>query len=283
MKICYWGTAAAEGIPAIFCNCDVCKEAREKKDRYIRTRSQLLIDDTLMLDFNADTYAHLLKYGFNAAQLKDVIVTHIHGDHYYPEDISLRREGYCTGMKYPTLTFHGSEDLLTQYEYSQRGDLRPVETGRIAFDVLQPYKWSEIAGFRVVPLPATHGTPHPMVYLLQKEGKTAFILNDSGILKDEVFAWIKDSGIKFDLVSYDCTMGCLDTIKAWGDNASHMGIPNILAVRERLKANGNYKDDTVSVITHFSHNGEGVGYGDMLKTAEKYGFVLAYDGMTVEI
>ena len=29
MKIKYLGTAAAEGVPAIFCNCETCKEARK--------------------------------------------------------------------------------------------------------------------------------------------------------------------------------------------------------------------------------------------------------------
>ena len=45
MKFHFLGTAAAEGIPALFCECAVCKEAREKGGRFIRTRSQALIDD----------------------------------------------------------------------------------------------------------------------------------------------------------------------------------------------------------------------------------------------
>ncbi|BFG89672.1 hypothetical protein Q99_00971 [Enterococcus faecalis EnGen0064] len=37
MKINYLGTGAAERIPGIFCNCKLCKYAREKKGREIRT------------------------------------------------------------------------------------------------------------------------------------------------------------------------------------------------------------------------------------------------------
>jgi phosphoribosyl 1,2-cyclic phosphodiesterase len=29
MKLNFLGTAAAEGFPAIFCNCEYCKEARK--------------------------------------------------------------------------------------------------------------------------------------------------------------------------------------------------------------------------------------------------------------
>lgn len=48
MKLQYLGTAAAEGWPALFCECDHCKRAKEAGGRNIRTRSQAVIDDTLM-------------------------------------------------------------------------------------------------------------------------------------------------------------------------------------------------------------------------------------------
>lgn len=48
MKIKYLGTAAAEGIPALFCRCDICKEARKRGGREIRTRSQAIIDEKLL-------------------------------------------------------------------------------------------------------------------------------------------------------------------------------------------------------------------------------------------
>lgn len=51
MKINYLGTGAAERIPGIFCNCKLCKYAREKKGREIRTQTQLIIDDVLLIDF----------------------------------------------------------------------------------------------------------------------------------------------------------------------------------------------------------------------------------------
>ena len=53
MKINYLGTGAAERIPGIFCNCKLCKYAREKKGREIRTQTQLIIDDVLLIDFHS--------------------------------------------------------------------------------------------------------------------------------------------------------------------------------------------------------------------------------------
>jgi len=54
-------------------------------------------------------------------------------------------------------------------------------------------------------------------------------------------------------------------------------------VRDKLKKLGLYKDDTVDIVTHFSHNGPHVGYGDFKPLAEKEGFILAYDGYVIEI
>ena len=51
MKIQILGTAAAEGWPALFCNCEACRRAREKGGKNIRTRAGTLIDDQLLIDF----------------------------------------------------------------------------------------------------------------------------------------------------------------------------------------------------------------------------------------
>ncbi len=285
MKIAFWGTAAAEGIPGIFCNCAQCQQARERGGRHIRTRSQLLFDDRLLMDFHADTYGHSLKYNFNLANLKNVVITHVHEDHYYPADFAQRRKGYAHAMAQETLTVYGSQDVreYAEKELSAIGQSLQeiIDEKRIAFGVFAPYETKQIDGFEVTAIPATHGTPHPYIYSFYKDGKRALIFNDSGFLSDEANEFLKNSGWKFDFVSYDCT---------WGKEPagavalrSHLGVPDIVAQREIFIKNGNYKPDTVDVITHFSHNIKGCGYDDMLPVAKEHGFILAYDGMVIDI
>lgn len=55
MKIQFLGTAAYEGIPAMFCQCEQCNTARKRGGKNLRTRSQALIDGKLLIDFPADT------------------------------------------------------------------------------------------------------------------------------------------------------------------------------------------------------------------------------------
>lgn len=281
MKIHYWGTAAAEGIPSVFCNCKVCQEARREGGRYIRFRSQVMLDDELLVDFGADTFHNSIRYGYDLSKLGDVLITHSHADHFYPQEFFNRIVSFAYDMKYETLTLHGSPGLVDEfYRYCS---YTLIEQKRIALDPLEPYKKVKIGSFEVTPLPATHGTYKPYVFVIEKDGKTLLYHNDSGVLKDEVFEWLKTSGIKLDVASYDCTMGTMDTYHDWGENASHMGLCNVVTEREKMKAAGVYKDSTIDVVTHFSHNGPHVGYGEFKPLAEKEGFILAYDGFVLEI
>ena len=61
MKLKYLGTAAAEGYPAMFCDCENCRKAMKSKGKNIRSRSQAIIDDSLLVDFPCDTYYHCLN------------------------------------------------------------------------------------------------------------------------------------------------------------------------------------------------------------------------------
>ena len=77
MKILCMGTAA-EGWPTLFCSCPVCAHAREAGGRNLRTRTQALLDGSLLLDFPPDTYSHALQYGLNLGNIRTLLVTHGH-------------------------------------------------------------------------------------------------------------------------------------------------------------------------------------------------------------
>lgn len=284
MKLRYLGTGASEGIPAVFCNCPVCKEARTKKGRHIRTRSQAIIDNELLIDFGADSYAHSLNFDIDFSKIQNLVVTHVHQDHYYPCELLNRQIGLAKDMDTPTLLVYGSEDIQTsaykQWQAIGKDDVLERQN-RVKFCFFKPYETKKIQDFFVTAIPATHTTTHPYIYAIEKGGKSMLYFNDSGYLSTEAMAFLKQKGFVFDLVSYDCTWGAKD---AGLDDAlgSHMGLPNNIIARNRFIENGNYKENTISVITHFSHNIPKCGYDDMLGVAKDNGFLLAYDGMEIE-
>ena len=272
MKIKYLGTGASEGIPSVFCNCPVCQEARVKKGKHIRTRSQAIIDGKLLVDFNADSYAHSIAYDIDFSKIAHVLITHTHQDHYYPGELLNRQIGLARPSM-DTLTVYGSEDIkdsaYKQWQALGKDDVLERQN-RLRFCFFKPYETKKIGDYLITAIPATHTTAQPYIYAIEKDGKSLLYFNDSGYLSQEATAFLRERAFQFDLVSYDCTWGAKD---AGLDDAlgSHMGVPNNIIARNRFIENGNYKQNTTSVITHFSHNIERCGYDDMVGVAKDNG------------
>ena len=93
------GTAALERIPAIFCNCDNCRKALAAGGKNIMTRSQALVDDTLLIDLNSETYTHFLSLGRTLWDLEHVLITHAHCDHFTFEEFCCRIPGKTSAHK----------------------------------------------------------------------------------------------------------------------------------------------------------------------------------------
>ncbi len=283
MKIQYWGTAAAEGVPGIFCSCDVCKAARIKKGRHIRTRSQVLINDDLLVDFGPDTYAHTLKYDFDMSRLEHVIITHPHEDHFYPDELTNRLSAYSKAPDAPTLVVHGAEETLDSIR--RISDAKPIYKGqdRILFDIMKEYETRDINGYMVTPLPARHGTKTPFNYLIEDGEKTLLILNDTGRPDASVYEYLISRRIVLDVISFDTTYGFENVLLKYGVADHHMGLIDNFAVREYMILNGIADKNTVCIANHFSHQGVDADYEKMCEHGENYGFTISYDGMVIEV
>ena len=97
--------------------------------------------------------------------------------------------------------------------------------------------------------------------------------NDTGYFLEETFAYIEREKIRFDFVSYDCTI--VDNTTS--DEGGHMGFANIERVRNRLRDFGSIDDKTIEYVTHFSHNGNPI-QERLEKIASPLGLGVAYDG-----
>lgn len=275
MRIQFLGTAAAEGIPAVFCACDVCRKVRRIGGRDVRSRCQTLIDDCLLIDFGPDTYHHCLTYGVDLSTVRDAIVTHVHEDHFYPTELgNLRRPFAVTPEGVPNFRIWGSCDVgsLTESIFANpriRGEFREVK----------PFQPNSIAGFSVTALKATHGTENPYVYLIEKDGKCLLYAHDSGIFPDETWDYLAGLKLHIDMISFDCTGGTEDDL----DYASHMCLGRNIRCRERLQSMGLVDDETRCFVNHFSHNGKDVLWDDLKPQACAAGFEVTYDGLVTEI
>jgi len=277
MKLQYWGTAAAEGLPAIFCRCETCQKAREQGGRNIRMRPNAMIDGVLKIDFNADTYGQSLKYGVDLTDLKYLLVTHTHSDHFYPSDLGMRRQGFANYCGNKTmLTVYGSEKVMDTI--SPMSESKSM-AGLLQGVLVQPMEKVQIDKYTVYPVRGVHAAAAgPLIYAITDGERTLLYCHDSGPLPDEAFAYWKENGLKSDYVSMDCTSGCSPM-----DYDAHMNLERNIAMRDRLLAEGIADEKTVFCCNHFSHNGAHSLYDEFVEIAAKEGFITSFDGMTVEI
>ena len=279
MKIQYLGTAAAEGIPALFCSCKSCEEARRLGGKNIRTRSQAIIDDTLLIDFPADTYMHVLHGGLQLHKVRHCLITHAHCDHLYPDELSMRHGNFAkmTAEEEGVLCLYGSRavkkkvgDIIYDYDLEKQN--------RVSFCSVLPHQTYDVGGYSVTPMTAVHDPmAGPYIYAIAKDGKTMLYGHDTGVFPEATWEYLAKSGLRFDFVSLDCTEG--DGPMGYD---SHMNLERDLLVRERLIAIGCADEKTVFCANHFSHNGQNVTYDVFTERAAKHGFLTSFDGMCVE-
>lgn len=275
MKLRFLGTAAAEGWPAIFCECEGCKKARENGGKDLRHRCAYMIDDDTMVDFGPDVYAQSISYGIDLAKLKYLFITHGHTDHFTPKELNFRSGGYSDARN--NLDLYANQyslDLLTKCLY------KPVDEfhlWKITPYLMEPGNTIQAGDMTVTAIRADHAGPEqiPLNYIIQRQGVTLFIGNDSGWWSDE--SWDIMSRFKLDIAVLECTYG----IKWPDQRVKHMGAGCTVAVRDEMAKRGMLKEDSIVVATHFSHNCQDL-HSDFEAYFNPRGIIVAYDGMVVE-
>lgn len=276
MELQYLGTAAAEGWPAVFCNCQACLDARRLGGKNIRTRSQALIDRQLLLDLPCDTYLHMLREQLDLSGVRWLLVTHSHTDHFYPAELVNRGHCYAHDMKSPTLDIYCSEAVRDYFYRAAAHELEQDVEDRLRFHIVKPFLSFDAGPYHVTPLPARH-IEQALFYLIEKDGKSLLYAHDTGRFFKEVYDFLGKRGKPLDLVSLDCTSGCYEN----GEEGGHMGLPDNVAVRQLLLESGAADGHTRFILNHFSHNGKWL-YEEMAAHSAAEHMEPSYDGMEIQ-
>lgn len=283
MELLFLGTGAAEGVPAMYCECETCQTVRARGEGEYHTRSQLLIDGALGIDFPPDAYYRSLKMGVQLSRLTHLLVTHSHMDHFYAHDFILRGYKYTATTLQP-LHIYGNEEVCAVYRECTRREMRE-EVGREIHmhfvKPFQPFVLGESGEYLATALPAQHSkTEQAYVYLLEKGEECYLHLTDTGRLPKETLAYLKEylvqQGKKLGAVTFDCTF----LYRTAGDVSRHMGLEDNMAMKAFFEDAGIVDERTMYVITHYSHNNQPLK--ETLDRAEKdYGVIAAYDGKKI--
>ena len=280
MKVKFLGTAASEGFPAVFCNCEYCQKAREKKGKNIRTRHQTLINEDLLIDLPADTYMHTLNGELRLDKVKHLLITHAHVDHFYPLELTNKVVPYAHDQESEKLKVYGGQGALKLY-LKDVGDFDINGFKNIvSFHFIECYKPTDIGdGYIITSLPARHDFGNDgRIFIIEKDGKKILYAHDTGIFYDEVYDYMEKAGVYFDFISLDCT----NVELLFPDNSSHMGFNQIERVLKKLVEIKAIDDNTIKYVNHFSHNGNAL-QENVEKSAVKYGLKVAFDGEEVSL
>ena len=274
MKVQYYGTAAYEGIPSLFCQCDTCRTAQKRGGKNIRTRAQALIDDQILLDFGPDTVAHHLRFSPDWNRITHCLITHSHSDHFYPNDMEMSAPGYAAGIQ-TKLHYIADRDAFDQISaVFANNPARFTHTADVTLlTVGTPFP---VNGHTVLAVRANHAPDtSPVIYALTDGKKRMLYAHDTGILSKESMDALRAFGC-FDFVSLDAT-GAFQT----GWTNSHLSFDTCISVMQTMKETGMANDRTIFVVNHFSHNGRAL-QEEMEEAMHPYGIQVAYDGMIVE-
>ena len=275
MEIQYLGTAAAEGLPALFCGCDICNRARKAGGKEVRTRTQSIVDGRLLIDFPPDTYTHAIRHALRLGELQHLLVTHSHMDHFFPVELIHRHEHFGHHAK-GMLHVYGNEAVEKAFYDAvliDRFQVHPLDEA-VRFIRIEPFEEFEAEGYHIIPVPADHDKRETcFIYIIEKDGTCLLYGHDTGMkLSDE--AWECIFSHKYRLISLDATMGRKHS------DGYHMGLIDAIAFAKPLEERGCIDSDTVRVVNHFSHNGD-MTHAQLEAFAKEHGLTAAYDGMKV--
>ncbi len=278
MKFQYLGTAATEGFPAAFCNCESCQKARKDRDTEWRTRSQAIIDDVMLVDFPPESYVHAVRWGVDLSAVRTLLVTHSHTDHFYAQEFVNRGYKFAYGIKSAFLDIYADEEVLSVFAEGTKREMRESVREGIRTHCVEPFGRFVADGYEVLTLPAHH-TPNEraLLYCIRKD-KTILYMNDTGLPEEGLYKFLAENGVVADFVSLDCTFA--DSREPHSER--HMGFREDIQVREKLIQYGVVHTDTKYCVTHFSHNHAPFRERMEMK-AREYGFLSAHDGMLLEI
>lgn len=199
----FMGTGAGCGVPAFFCDCPACNEARElprarRGDCGVMVRGE----KTILIDTPPDTRHQLLREDVRTVDA--LLYTHAHFDHLG----GLGELEYLVQLvKKQPLPTYASADALAGIAAEFHYMTYCLETHEVS-----PFGTIEIDEVRYTALPVTHA-PGTYGYLIETDETRLFYASDTGKLPAETAERVRD----VDIMALDATFWK----RNWSPEAHH--------------------------------------------------------------
>ncbi len=255
MDLLFTGTCAADFSPLL-------KTTFSKAfDRDARRSSGLLLDRHLQIDCGYHTVEALEILNIPLSDITDVLITHIHPDHFLPEKI----EQIASAPRKEKLRVWMHRDAIEEFSLPNC-DVRGLEA-------LQSVTIGE---YEITPLDANH-TGHPLHFYIECGDKKLFYGCDGAWLLNKSYYFLKEKHL--DLMILDGTVGDYE-----GDYrmAEHNSIPMIRLMLPSLYTAGVIDKHTQIWLSHIAPSLH-KSHAETEKLLQPDGLHIAYDGMELKL
>ena len=274
MKLQYLGTSGAEGMPGIFCDCDICLEAEKRKGPNLRMRPCALIDDSILLDYSPDLYSARLRFGVRLSQVRNVFVTHPDAEHFHPELLEFYPYGSSIIRKGEGVTFYGNRSTKARFDAFMATRAGKRAEGYADYRLIEAFESISVNDITFTALPANHGVPgFCNLYLVERGSSSLLYAHDTGRLPESVWEYLKNK--KLTCVSMDASYGAHPTL-----DSGHMNFAMDIETHERMLKEGILADGAYFILNHFLHVG-GMLHEEITAMMAPRGMLPAYDGMVI--
>lgn len=251
LSLTFLGTGTSQGVPAIGCDCDVCRSP-DPRDK--RLRSSIYIETpecAWVVDTGTDFRTQALRE--NIRRLDAVVFTHSHTDHIMGFD-DLRRYSHDLGSIPVYASAETMRDLARVYEFAFNGLNRfPGYLVPVPHIIDGPFQLGETL---ITPLPVPHGRSMVNGYLFSRNNeKLVAYLSDCSAVPDEIVRQI--AGVKALII---------DALR-YRPHPTHLSVDQALEVSAKVRPER-------TLFTHISHDLAQSG-----ETELPSGVGLAYDGL----
>lgn len=255
MELLFLGTGAADFPPEMGQN-----PLYEIENKSIRRSSSTLLDGKLLLDCGLHTADCAEYFGVDAEKIEALLLTHLHGDHFWPD--AIRR-----------IAEKRSRPLPIYFSDAGKASM-PEIPNTVAFPTPVGTTFT-VGEYQITSLPANH-TAFPCHYSIESGDKKLFYGLDGAWLCFDTFYAMRKK--KYDVMILDATVGDYE-----GDFrlAEHNSIPMIRMMEKSFPSMRAADEHTKIVLDHLARTLH-KSYEETVEIAAKDGYIVAYDGMKLE-
>lgn len=237
-----------------------------------RRFSSALVNNDLLIDPGPHVFHFAEKNGTPDLLdgVKNIIVTHSHGDHFCPETVAQLCEGrdciiWCAPECMKVLNAKLGNEAALGIQF------RSTEIG----------KTYEIGEYRITPLRANHfATPGEItrVYLIERDGRILFYGCDSAWLPTETWNFMRELPINTLVMELTC-----GEIATYDWRIFEHNTPEMLEIMLTMfKKYNRFAPDVKYYVSHMARTLHG-DHASVVRLLAPMGVTPAYDGMQIEI